>query len=99
MIEEYLDLIAVLLMAAAALLLFFGVEHASTPAVCQAVRLVLENPGSELHIFGKFCAEYVSDGVYLSCGLFLPRGKVLSIEKTQGYLIIGSTADGKIYIR
>lgn len=99
MIEEYLDIIAVTAMAVIALTLFFGVEHVSTPAVCQAVKLVLESPGSELRVYGRFRVEYATDGAYLSCGLLLPRDRILSIEKTQGHLIIGSTADGKIYIR
>jgi len=98
-IEEYLDVAAVALMAAAALLLFFGVEHASTPAVCQAVKLALENPGSELRVYGRFRAERAGGGVYLTCGLYLPGDRILAIEKTRGHLIVGSTADGRIYIR
>mgnify|MGYP000709127464 CR=1 FL=1 len=99
MIEEYLDLIAVVLMASVALVLFLGVEHVSTPSVCQAVKLALENPGSEFRVFGNFKTENSTAGIYLSCGLLLPKNKVLAIEDRHGYLIIGSTADGKIYIR
>jgi hypothetical protein len=99
MIEEYLDLVAVMLMAAMALSLIFGVQYISTPSVCQAVKLVLENPGSELRIYGRFEIRNYTDHLYINCGLWVPKDQVLTIEKAQGYMIIGSTAEGKLYIR
>lgn len=99
MIEEYLDLVAVLAMAVVALVAFFGVSYVSSPSVCKAAKAVLQNPGSELVVWGRF--RYIADSqhVYLSCGLRIPRSSILAIEKTEGVLRVGSTADGLLYIR
>ena len=99
MIEEYLDIIAVLLMAAVALVAFFGLSYASSPSVCKAAEAVLKNPGSELVVWGRFRYTADSQHVYLSCGLAVPRSSVLAIEKTEGVLRVGSTADGLLYIK
>jgi hypothetical protein len=98
-IEEYLDLVAVLAMAVIALLAFFGLSYTTSPVVCKATEAVLQNPGSELVVWGRFRYSADSQYVYLSCGLRIPRSSVLAIEKTEGLLIIGSTADGLLYIR
>jgi hypothetical protein len=99
MIEEYLNLVAVMLMAAVALLAFFGLSYVSSPSVCKAAEAVLQNPGSELVVWGRFRYSADSQYVYLSCGLRIPRSSVLVIEKTEGVLKIGSTADGLLYIK
>jgi hypothetical protein len=98
MIEEYLDLVAVLAMAVIALLAFFGLSYVSSPSVCKAAEAVLQNPGSELVVWGRFRYSADSQYVYLSCGLAVPRSSV-RIEKTEGLLRIGSTADGLLYIK
>ena len=98
MIEEYLDLVAVLAMAVVVLAAFFGLSYASSPSVCGAAETVLQNPGSELVVWGRFRYNNDSQYVYLSCGLAVPRSSV-RIEKTEGLLRIGSTADGLLYIR
>jgi hypothetical protein len=98
MIEEYLDITAVLLMAIAALAAFFGLSYATSPSVCKAAAAVLKNPGSELVAWGRFRYTADSQYVYLSCGLRIPRTSV-RIEKTEGLLRIGSTADGLLYIK
>jgi hypothetical protein len=97
-IEEYLDLVAVLAMAVVALVAFFGLSYASSPSVCKAAEAVLQNPGSELVVWGRFRYSADSQYVYLSCGLAVPRSSV-RIEKTEGLLRIGSTADGLLYIK
>jgi hypothetical protein len=97
-IEEYLDLVAVLAMAVIALAAFFGLSYVSSPVVCKAAEAVLQNPGSELVVWGRFRYSADSQYVYLSCGLAVPRSSV-RIEKTEGLLRIGSTADGLLYIR
>jgi predicted component of type VI protein secretion system len=99
MIEEYLDLVAVLAMAAVALAAFFGLRYASSPQVCKAAEIALSNPGSELLVWGRFRYSADSRYIYLSCGLAVPRSSVLAIERTEGLLTIGSTADGLLYIR
>jgi len=99
MIEEYLDITAVLLMVIAALAAFFGLSHATSPSVCKAAEAVLKNPGSELVVWGRFRYSNDSQHVYLSCGLKIPRTSVLTIEKTEGLLRVGSTADGLLYIK
>jgi hypothetical protein len=99
MIEEYLDLVAVLAMAIAALAAFFGLTYTTSPSVCKAAEAVLQNPGSELVVWGRFRYSADSQHVYLSCGLRIPRSSVLAIEKTEGVLKIGSTADGLLYIK
>ena len=99
MIEEYLDITAVLLMAIAALAAFSGLSHATSPSVCKAAAAVLQNPGSELVVWGRFRYSADSQYVYLSCGLRIPRSSVLAIERTEGLLRIGSTADGLLYIK
>jgi hypothetical protein len=98
MIEEYLDLVAVLAMAVVALAVFFGLSYVSSPSVCKAAEAVLQNPGSELVVWGRFRYSADSQYVYLSCGLAVPRSSV-RIEKTEGLLRIGSTADGLLYIK
>jgi hypothetical protein len=98
MIEEYLDVTAVLLMAVVALAAFFGLTYASSPSVCKAAATVLQNPGSELVVWGRFRYSADSQYVYLSCGLRIPRSSI-RIEKTEGLLKIGSTADGLLYIK
>jgi len=98
MIEEYLDITAVLLMAIAALAAFSGLSHATSPSVCKAAAAVLQNPGSELVVWGRFRYSADSQHVYLSCGLAVPRSSI-RIEKTEGLLRIGSTADGLLYIK
>jgi hypothetical protein len=97
-IEEYLDLVAVLAMAVVALAVFFGLSYVSSPVVCKAAEAVLQNPGSELVVWGRFRYSADSQYVYLSCGLAVPRSSV-RIEKTEGLLRVGSTADGLLYIR
>jgi hypothetical protein len=97
-IEEYLDLVAVLAMAVVVLAAFFGLSYVSSPSVCKAAEAVLQNPGSELVVWGRFRYSADSQYVYLSCGLAVPRSSV-RIEKTEGLLRIGSTADGLLYIK
>ena len=99
MIEEYLDITAVLLMAIAALAAFFGLSYATSPSVCKAAEAVLQNPGSELVVWGRFRYSADSQHIYLSCGLKIPRTSVLAIEKTEGLLRIGTTAGGLLYIK
>ena len=98
MIEEYLDLVAVLAMAIIALTAFFGLSYTSSPSVCKAAEAALKNPGSELVVWGRFRYTADSQYVYLSCGLAVPRSSI-RIEKTEGVLRIGSTTDGLLYIR
>jgi len=97
-IEEYLHLVAVMLMAAAALVAFFGLWYVSSPSVCKAAEIALANPGSELVVWSRFRYSADSQYVYLSCGLRIPRSSVLAIERTEGLLRVGSTADGLLYI-
>jgi len=99
MIEEYLDLVAVLAMAVVVLVAFFGLSYTSSPSVCKAAEAALKNPGSELVVWGRFRYSADSQYVYLSCGLAVPRSSILAIEKTEGVLRIGSTADGLLYIK
>jgi predicted component of type VI protein secretion system len=98
MIEEYLDLVAVLAMAIIALAAFFGLSYTTSPSVCKAAEAVLQNPGSELVTWGRFRYSNDSQYVYLSCGLAVPRSSI-RIEKTEGVLRIGTTADGSLYIK
>ena len=99
MIEEYLDLVAVLAMAIIAFAAFSGLSYASSPSVCKAAETVLKNPGSELVVWGRFRYSADSQYVYLSCGLAVPREKILAIEKTEGLLVIGTTVGGLLYIK
>jgi len=99
MIEEYLDLVAVLAMAIIALAAFFGLSYTTSPSVCKAAEAVLQNPGSELVVWGRFRYTADSQHVYLSCGLKIPRPSVLAIEKTEGLLRVGTTAGGLLYIK
>jgi hypothetical protein len=99
MMEEYLGLVAVLVMAVVALAAFFGLSYATSPSVCKAAAAVLKNPGSELVVWGRFRYSADSQYLYLSCGLRIPRSSVLAIEKTEGLLRIGTTADGLLYIK
>jgi len=98
MTEEYLDLVMVLAMAIITLAAFFGLSYTSSPSVCKAAEAVLKNPGSELVVWGRFRYTADSQYVYLSCGLAVPRSSI-RIEKTEGLLRIGSTADGLLYIK
>jgi len=98
MIEEYLDLVAVLAMAITVLVAFFGLSYVSSPSVCKAAEAVLKNPGSELVVWGRFRYTADSQYVYLSCGLKIPRSSI-RIEKTEGVLRVGSTADDLLYIK
>ena len=98
MIEEYLDLVAVLAVAVVAVAAFFGLSYVSSPSVCKAAEAVLHNPGSELVVWGRFRYSADSQYVYLSCGLAVPRSSI-RIEKTEGVLRVGSTADGLLYIK
>jgi len=98
MIEEYLDLVAVLAVAVVVLVAFFGLSYTSSPSVCKAAEAALKNPGSELVVWGRFRYTADSQYVYLSCGLAVPRSSI-RIEKTEGVLRIGSTTDGLLYIR
>jgi hypothetical protein len=99
MIEEYLDLVAVLAIAVIALTAFFGLSYTSSPSVCKAAEVALKSPGSELVVWGRFRYSADSQYVYLSCGLAVPREKILAIEKTEGLLVIGTTVGGLLYIR
>jgi len=99
MIDDYLDIIAVTAMAAVALAAFFGLRYASSPQVCRAAEIALQNPGSELLVWGRFSYYADQHYVYLSCGLAVPRSSVLAIERTEGLLTVGSTADGLLYIK
>jgi len=98
MIEEYLDLVAVLAMAVIALAAFFGLSYVSSPSVCKAAEAALKNPGSELVVWGRFRYSADPQYIYLSCGLAVPRSSI-RIEKTEGVLRIGSTANGLLYIK
>ena len=98
MIEEYLDLVAVLAVAVIALAAFFGLSYVSSPSVCKAAEAALKNPGSELVVWGRFRYTADSQYIYLSCGLAVPRSSI-RIEKTEGVLRIGSTANGLLYIK
>lgn len=91
MVEEYLELAAVTALAVVAATTF---AYTTTPAVCQAVRPVAENPGNELVVYGglKVNATRVS-----LCCLVIERHKII-IEKTEEVLKIGG-ADGVVYIR
>ncbi|RFA95814.1 hypothetical protein [Pyrobaculum aerophilum] len=98
MIEEYVELAAVTALAVIAIAAFAHLfAHTTTPAVCQAVRLVAENPGSELVVYGRLRYETVGSQVLL-CGLIIEKYRII-IEKTEGTLRIGSTAEGVLYIR
>ncbi|MFN3803520.1 MAG: hypothetical protein ACK4SY_00480 [Pyrobaculum sp.] len=97
---EELTLAALLLLAVATFSSYVATfVHLSTPAPCQAVKMALEVPGSELVVYGRF--HVVKDGgyLYLSCGVKIERWRVLAIERTAGVLTIGTTADGLLYIR
>jgi len=49
-------------------------------------------------VWGRFRYSADSQYVYLSCGLAVPRSSI-RIEKTEGVLRVGSTADGLLYIK
>jgi len=100
MIDEYLGIIATLLLALAVLtVLFTAFDNFSTPSVCTAVKIVLENPGSEVVAYGKVKAWDLGDRLYFSCGVAVEKQRVMTVEKTEGMLIIGTTADGLLYTR
>ncbi len=67
--------------------------------MCRAAEIALENPGTELVVYGRVWAWNDSRYVYLSCGLRAPLSRVLAINKTAGELVVGSTADGRLYIK
>ncbi|WP_333639144.1 hypothetical protein [Pyrobaculum aerophilum] len=101
MIEEYIELAAVTALAVIAITAFAYIfAYTTTPAVCQAVRLVAENPGSELVVYGRLRYEMAGDRVFI-CGLVINKltNYRIIIEKTEGTLRVGSTADGFLYIR
>lgn len=97
--EELTAVLAGLMLAAAALSVALAVAGSSTPAVCQAARLALDNPGTELVVYGRFRVEDRGGSLWLSCGLAVPKDRVAAIEATGGRLRVGSTADGRLYIR
>jgi hypothetical protein len=100
MIEEVVEVVGITALATAAFVLFYtAMNHISTPGVCYAARLALENPGSQLVVYGKFSTWSDERYVYLSCGLAVERDRVLAIEKNEGALTVGSTLEGKLYIR
>lgn len=100
MTDYYLTLIGFLFLVTAALTVYItSLTHYSTPTPCLAVKLVLQNPGSELVVYGKFRVFEEDSYVYLTCGLKIERQRVLYIEKTEGVLRVGSTSDGLLYIR
>ncbi|MFN7105180.1 MAG: hypothetical protein ACK4M3_01120 [Pyrobaculum sp.] len=96
---EELTLAATILLATAALSSYVAISHLSTPAPCQAVKMALEVPGSELVVYGRFHVVEEGKYLYLSCGVKIERWRVLAIEKTAGVLTVGTTADGLLYIR
>lgn len=98
MVDDVIHLAAVNALAIAALAAFIAQHAPSTPAICQAAKIALENPGSEIHVYGRVNIAYDGEAVLLSCGLSLPRSRILYINKTEGLLKIGSTADGRLYI-
>ncbi|AFA38641.1 hypothetical protein Pogu_0614 [Pyrobaculum oguniense TE7] len=100
MTDDLLQLIATTGLAVLAFVLFAtAFQHTSTPSVCQAAKTALENPGTELLVYGKIRVWNDTQYVYLSCGLRVERGRVLVIERTEGALRVGSTADGRLYIK
>ncbi|MEM1925130.1 MAG: hypothetical protein QXH44_08680 [Pyrobaculum sp.] len=98
MIEEYIELAAVTALAVIAITAFAYIfAYTTTPAACQAVRLAAENPGSELVVYGR--VRVITNDTHVSlCGLVIEKSRII-IEKTEGALRIGSTADGVVYIR
>jgi len=100
MIDEYLGIIATLLLAVATLaVLFAAFDNFSTPSICTTVKIALENPGSEVIAYGKVKVWDLGDRVYFSCGVAVEKRRIMAVEKTEGVLIIGTTADGLLYIR
>lgn len=97
--EELTAVVARLVLAAAAVALALAVANASTPAPCQAAKLALERPGTELLIYGRFRVEDKGESIWLSCGLAVPRSRILAIERMWGVMRVGSTADGRLYIK
>lgn len=99
MIDEILQLVAVVAMAAVVLFAAAqAYDNYTTPSVCKAVETVLKNPGSEVVVYGKVKAWLDGSYVYLSCGLAVNKSRLV-VKKTTGRLIIGSTADGVLYIK
>ncbi|MEM1837435.1 MAG: hypothetical protein QW259_06615 [Pyrobaculum sp.] len=100
MIDDVLYVAAVTALAAAALGTYVAmlINFSATPAPCVAAKMVLESPGSEVVVYGRFKVVEVGDYVYLSCGLYVPKTKA-EILKTSGRLTVGSTPDGVLYIR
>jgi len=100
MIDEYLGLIATLLLAVSTLaVLFAAFDNFSTPSVCTAVKMALENPGSEVMVYGKVKVWDLGDRLYFSCGVAVEKRRVMTVEKTEGALVIGTTADGLLYVK
>lgn len=98
--EELIELAAILALAAIAFVAFaIAFQYYSTPAVCRTVELVVQSPGSSLVVYGKVRVWASSQYVYFSCGLAVPKDKVLAVERTEGVLTIGTTADGLLYIK
>jgi hypothetical protein len=99
MIEDIVELAGVIALTVATLFIFYSViTHISTPSVCYAVKLVLENPGSRLVTYGRFFVWSDEHYVYLSCGLAIERTRIVTIKKTEGVITVESTYDGKIFI-
>ncbi|ABO07753.1 hypothetical protein [Pyrobaculum calidifontis] len=100
MIDVYLGLIATLLLAVATLAVLFTVfDNFSTPSVCTAVKIALENPGSEVIAYGKVKVWDLDDRLYFSCGVAVEKRRIMTVEKTEGLLTIGTTAEGLLYIK
>ncbi|MCY0891728.1 MULTISPECIES: hypothetical protein [Pyrobaculum] len=100
MTDDLLQIVAITVFSILVLTLFLLIfPYVSTPAVCQATRLVLENPGSEIIVYGRFRVSNDTYFVYFSCGLQIPKEKIQVIYKTEGKLVIGTTADGFLYVR
>jgi len=100
MIDEYLGIIATLLLAVATLaVLFTAFDNFSTPTVCTAVKMVLENPGSEILTYGKVRVWDLGGHLYFSCGVAVEKRRIMTVEKTEGLLTIGTTAEGLLYIK
>jgi hypothetical protein len=99
MIEDVVSVVAVVALAvAAALVITMALANFSTPSVCRAAELVLQNPGSTLVVYGRFRVWSDNKSVYFSCGLVVERQRIVAVEKTEGVLIIESTPDGTLYI-
>lgn len=100
MTDYLLQVVAITIFSILILTLFLLIfPYVSTPAVCQATRLVLENPGSEIIVYGRFRVSNDTRFVFFSCGLQIPKEKIQVIYRTEGKLVIGTTADGLLYVK